>query len=65
MSAAYNLGAYRRRHPDRSGLFVDIVWAGSRVLPRLVDALEADRQELLPAPVYVRRSVGATEWFGT
>src|SRR5262245_40990779 len=54
MNSAHNLGAYLRRHRERSGLSVEAVSSGSRIVPRLVDALEADRQDLLPAPVYVR-----------
>ena len=38
---------------------VEAVSAGSRIVPRLVDALEADRRDLLPAPVYVRGFIRA------
>ena len=38
---------------------MDAVSAGSRIVPRLVDALESDRQDLLPAPVYVRGFIRA------
>src|SRR5262245_25631158 len=59
MSAALTLGAYLRQCREQAGLSADEVSAGSRIVPRLVDALEADRRELLPAPVYVRRFVPA------
>jgi cytoskeleton protein RodZ len=38
---------------------VAAISAGSRIVPRLIDALEADRQDLLPAPVYVRGFIRA------
>jgi cytoskeletal protein RodZ len=38
---------------------VEAVSAGSRIVPRLVDALEADRDDLLPVPVYVRGFIRA------
>jgi len=44
MSPAYTLGAYLRRRRERSGLSVEALSAGSRIVPRLVDALEVDRQ---------------------
>ena len=50
MSADSSLGTYLRRRRARSGLSVEAVSAGSRIVPRLDDALEADRQDLLPAP---------------
>jgi hypothetical protein len=50
MSADSSLGTYLRRRRARSGLSVEAVSAGSRIVPRLVDPLEADRQDLLPAP---------------
>ena len=53
------LGAYLRRGRERSGLSMEAVAAGSRIVPRLVEALEADRQEFLPAPVYVRGFIRA------
>ena len=59
MSAKYTLGAYLRRGRERSGLSVEAVSAGSRIVPRLVEALESDRQDLLPAPVYVRGFIRA------
>src|SRR6187200_3295550 len=59
MSAKPTLGAYLRRGRERSGLSMDAVAAGSRIVPRLVEALEADRQDLLPAPVYVRGFIRA------
>ena len=59
MSADASLGAYLRRCRERSGLPVEAVSAGSRIVRRLVDALEADRQDLLPAPVYVRGFIRA------
>jgi cytoskeleton protein RodZ len=59
MSAKPTLGAYLRRGRERSGLSIEAVAAGSRIVPRLVEALEADRQEFLPAPVYVRGFIRA------
>jgi hypothetical protein len=59
MSDKDTLGAYLRRGRERSGLTVDAVSAGSRIVPRLVEALESDRQDLLPAPVYVRGFIRA------
>jgi cytoskeleton protein RodZ len=59
MSAKYTLGAYLRRGRERASLSVEAVSAGSRIVPRLVDALESDRQDLLPAPVYVRGFIRA------
>ena len=59
MSSAHTLGAYLRRRRERAGLSVKAVSAGSRIVPRLVDALEADRDDLLPAPVYVRGFIRA------
>ena len=59
MSSAHTLGTHLRRCRERSGLSVETVSAGSRIVPRLVDALEADRQDLLPAPVYVRGFIRA------
>ena len=46
MNSAHNLGAYLRRRRERSGLSVEAVSAGSRIVPRL-DALEVDRPDLL------------------
>ena len=59
MSANHTLGAYLREGRERAGLSVEAVSAGSRIVPRLVQALEADRQDLLPAPVYVRGFIRA------
>ncbi len=60
MSAAHTaLGAYLRHGRERSGLSLEAVSAGSRIVPRLVEALEADRADLLPAPVYVRGFIRA------
>src|SRR5262249_56969183 len=59
MSSAHTLGAYLRRRRERAGLSVKAVSAGSRIVPHLVDALEADRDDLLPAPVYVRGFIRA------
>jgi len=59
MSSDSSLGAYLRRRRERSGLSVEAVSAGSRIVPRLIDALETDRQDLLPAPVYVRGFIRA------
>ncbi len=50
---------YLRRGREQSGLSMEAVAAGSRIVPRLVEALEADRQDLLPAPVYVRGFIRA------
>jgi hypothetical protein len=59
MSAKHTVGAYLRRGRERSGLSLEDVSAGSRIVPRLVDALESDRPDLLPAPVYVRGFIRA------
>src|SRR5262245_15393747 len=59
MCAAGTLGAYLRQYRERAGLSADEVSAGSRIVPRLVDALEADQRDVLPAPVYVRGFVRA------
>jgi cytoskeleton protein RodZ len=59
MSAKQTLGAYLRRGREQSGLSKEAVSTGSRIVPRLVEALEADRQDLLPAPVYVRGFIRA------
>jgi cytoskeleton protein RodZ len=59
MSAKPTLGAYLRRGREQSGFSLEAVSAGSRIVPRFVEALEADRQDLLPAPVYVRGFVRA------
>ena len=59
MRAALTLGAYLRQYRERAGLSADEVSAGSRIVPRLIDALEADQQEALPAPVYVRGFIRA------
>jgi hypothetical protein len=48
MSADSRLGAYLRRRRERSGLSVRAVSGRSRIVPRLVDALEADRPDLAP-----------------
>ena len=53
------LGAFLRRCRERSGLTVEGVSTGSRIVPRLVRALESDRHDLLPAPVYVRGFIRA------
>lgn len=59
MSANPSLGTYLRRGREQSGLSMEAVSAGSRIVPRLVEALETDRQDLLPAPVYVRGFIRA------
>jgi cytoskeleton protein RodZ len=59
MSTERTLGAYLRLGREQSGLSMEAVSAGSRIVPRLVEALEADRQDLLPAPVYVRGFIRA------
>lgn len=59
MSPAHTLGACLRHGRERSGLSLEAVSAGSRIVPRLVEALEADRADLLPAPVYVRGFIRA------
>jgi cytoskeletal protein RodZ len=60
MSAEPSLGAYPRRCRERSGLSVEAISSGSRIVPRDIDALETDRRDLLPAPVYVRGFVDTT-----
>lgn len=59
MSAEFSLGTYLRRGRERSGLSVDAISSGSRIVPQLIQALEADRFDLLPAPVYVRGFIRA------
>jgi hypothetical protein len=59
MSSESTLGAYLRRRRERAGLSVEAVSAGSRIVPELVRALEADRHDILPAPVYVRGFIRA------
>jgi cytoskeleton protein RodZ len=59
MDREFSLGAYLRQARERSALTTEDVSAGSRIVPRLVDALEADRHDLLPAPVYVRGFIRA------
>jgi len=59
MSAKPTLGTYLRRGREQSALSMEAVSAGSRIVPRLVEALETDRQDLLPAPVYVRGFIRA------
>jgi cytoskeleton protein RodZ len=59
MDREFTLGAYLRQARERSALSTGDVSAGSRIVPRLVDALEADRHDLLPAPVYVRGFIRA------
>ena len=59
MSAKLTLGTYLRRGREQSGLSMEAVSTGSRIVPRLVEALETDRQDLLPAPVYVRGFIRA------
>lgn len=54
MSADLRLGAYLRRYRERAGLSVEALSAASRIVPRLLRALEEDRHDVLPAPVYVR-----------
>ena len=54
MNPESTLGAYLRRAREKSGLSTEDISTGSRIVPRLVSALEADRHDLLPAPVYVR-----------
>ena len=59
MSSESSLGTHLRRCRERSGLSMEAVSTGSRIVLRLVAALEADRQDLLPAPVYVRGFIRA------
>lgn len=54
MSSDRTLGAYLRRHREQAGLSLEAVSARSRIVPRLLRALEEDRHDRLPAPVYVR-----------
>jgi cytoskeleton protein RodZ len=53
------LGAYLRQCRQRSGASVETVSSGSRIVPQFIRALEADRHDLLPAPVYVRGFIRA------
>jgi RodZ C-terminal domain/Helix-turn-helix domain len=59
MHHEFTLGAYLRQARARSALSTEDISAGSRIMRRLVDALEADRHDLLPAPVYVRGFIRA------
>ena len=59
MSAEPSLGTYLRRGREQSGLSVDAISSASRIVPKLIRALEADRFDLLPAPVYVRGFIRA------
>jgi cytoskeletal protein RodZ len=59
MSSHSSLGTYLRRRRECSGLSVEAISTGSRIAPRLIDALEADRHDLLPAAVYVRGFIRA------
>ncbi len=59
MSVEFSLGAYLREGRERSGLSVDAVSSACRIAPQFLRALEADRFDLLPAPVYVRGFVRA------
>lgn len=54
MTDARGLGAYLRRCREARGLSVDDVSAATRIVPRLLRALEDDRLEGLSASVYVR-----------
>jgi hypothetical protein len=59
MSSEMSLGAYLRRYRETAGLSVERVSARSRIVPRVIRALEEDRDDLLPAPVYVRGFIRA------
>jgi cytoskeleton protein RodZ len=59
MSAESSLGTFLRQGRERSGLSVDAVSSASRIVPHLVRALEAERHDVLPAPVYVRGFIRA------
>ena len=59
MSAESSLGTYLRQGRERSGLSVDAISSASRIVPQLIRALEGDRFDLLPAPVYVRGFIRA------
>jgi len=58
MSSEFTLGAYLRRCRERFRLSVEAVSAGSRIVPGLVRALEADRHDVLPAPVHALPALG-------
>ncbi len=59
MGSEVTLGAYLRRSRTSSGLSLEAVSTGSRIVPRLLEALEEDRHEALPAPVFVRGFIRA------
>jgi cytoskeleton protein RodZ len=59
MSTELTVGRYLQQCRKRSGLSVEAVSTGSRVVPRFVHALEADQHADLPAPVYVRGFIRA------
>ena len=60
MSAKASLGTYLRQGRERSGLSVDAISSGSRIVPQLIHALEADRfatrvtppAETMPLPTF-------------
>jgi cytoskeleton protein RodZ len=59
MSAESSLGSYLREGRERSRLSVDAVSSACRIAPQFLHALEADRFDVLPAPVYVRGFIRA------
>jgi cytoskeleton protein RodZ len=59
MSPESTLGMHLRRARERSGVSLDDVAARSRVAVHHLRALEEDRHDGLPAPVYVRGFVRA------
>jgi cytoskeleton protein RodZ len=59
MSVEFSLGAYLRAGRERAGLPVNAVSSACRITPQFLHALEADRFDLLPAPVYVRGFIRA------
>lgn len=59
MAGAVGLGAFLRDRREAKGLSVADLSDATRIAPRLLDALEQDRLEALPAPVFVRGFVRA------
>jgi cytoskeleton protein RodZ len=59
MSTEPTFGKYLGQCRQRAGLSVQAVSTGSRIVPRFVEALEAEQHAVLPAPVYVRGFIRA------
>lgn len=59
MARAVGLGAFLRNRREAKGLSVADVASATRIAPRILDALEHDRPDGLPAPVFVRGFIRA------